>query len=104
MKQLKELITEQTHGDINHPIRYAHIARQLQRPAKECYQQWRKMKIHSFKHSPYTQEEENLIARRIQEWGDRGHGLWRRLEKELNRSRDALRLKVKRAKGKSWLQ
>ena len=34
---------------------------------------------------PFTQEEDEIIKKRVLEWGDKGSGLWVSIQKELNR-------------------
>lgn len=43
-------------------------------------------KLSNFKRNvPFTQEEDDLIKKRVLEWGDKGSGLWVNLQKELCR-------------------
>ena len=34
---------------------------------------------------PFTEEEDEIIKKRVLDWGDKGSGLWVNLQKELNR-------------------
>ena len=43
-------------------------------------------KLSNFKRGvPFTQEEDEIIKKRVLEWGDKGSGLWVSIQKELNR-------------------
>jgi len=43
-------------------------------------------KLSKFKRGiPFTQEEDEIIKKRVLEWGDKGSGLWVSIQKELNR-------------------
>ena len=37
------------------------------------------------KKGPFTAEEDTLICQRVEEWGDKGNGLWVALEREMGR-------------------
>ena len=38
------------------------------------------------KHGPFAAEEDALICQRVEEWGDKGDGLWVALEEEMGRA------------------
>jgi hypothetical protein len=43
-------------------------------------------KLSNFKRGvPFTQEEDEIIKKRVLDWGNRGSGLWVSIQKELNR-------------------
>ena len=62
------------------------IGEQLGRAPKDCHTQYKSIKEREMNKSPFTVEEDALICQRVEEWGDKGNGLWAALEKEMGRS------------------
>jgi hypothetical protein len=62
------------------------VGQVLGRVPKDCYNKYKLTSNGKMKKGPFTAEEDAVIVQRVQEWGDRGQGLWVQLEQELGRS------------------
>ena len=77
------------------PMHYRHNSRAttnweavslvMNRSVTECIHKWNNMQDSIKKKGNYTADEDALILQRVAEWGNKGNGLWIRLEKELGR-------------------
>jgi hypothetical protein len=61
------------------------IAQALGRVPKDCKDKHNLLLASRMKQGPFRAEEDKLIRRRVQEWGDRGRGLWVALQEEMGR-------------------
>ena len=61
------------------------IGEELGRVPHDCNTKYRHMQESQMKQGPFTAEEDALIRQRVEEWGDKGKGLWVALEKEMGR-------------------
>ena len=66
-------------------IDWTRIGRELGRQPKDCQDKWRLILASKMKKGPFTLEEDALIRRRVEEWGDKGRGLWVSLQEEMGR-------------------
>jgi hypothetical protein len=57
----------------------------LGRVPKYCQSKYKHTLESRMKKGPFTAEEDAVILQRVQEWGDRGQGLWVQLSQELGR-------------------
>ena len=67
------------------------IGKKLGRAAVDCSNKCRLIQEREMNKSPFTAEEDALICQRVEEWGDKGFGLWVALEKEMGRSGQSIR-------------
>ena len=51
----------------------------------DCRNKYAGLQNRERKKGPFTAEEDELIRTKVSEWGDQGVGLWKALEKEMNR-------------------
>jgi len=65
------------------------IGREMNRLPRSCCTKWDSIQ-HEIK-GHYTSAEDSLILQRVQDWGDRGKGLWVRIAKELGRPASSVR-------------
>jgi hypothetical protein len=72
-------------------IDWRSISQELGRVPVDCYNKWRLLSLKSLKRGRFTPEELELIRTRVEEWGDRGKGLFARLEKEMGRGEHNIR-------------
>ena len=61
------------------------IGRELGRVTTDCKNKYRHMQESKMKKGRFTADEDALICQRVEEWGDKGNGLWVALEKEMGR-------------------
>ena len=58
----------------------------MNRNYMDCVWRWEKLRqLSTMRQGFFTYEEDEIIRKRVAEWGDRGRGLWKVLEKELGR-------------------
>jgi hypothetical protein len=62
------------------------VGQVLGRVPADCASKYNLTRESKMKKGPFTAEEDAVIVQRVQEWGDRGQGLWVQLEQELGRS------------------
>ena len=62
------------------------IGSKLGRVPNDCYNKYKSIQESQMKKGPFTAEEDALIRQRVEEWGDKGIGLWVALEKEMGRA------------------
>lgn len=62
------------------------IGRELGRVPQDCYNKWKNILGSKMKKGRFTPQEDALIRQRMQEWGDKGQGVFASLEKEMGRS------------------
>ena len=67
-------------------INWTGIGWELGRAPKDCSNKYRLIQSSQRKKGHFTAEEDALIRQRVEEWGDKGNGLWAALQKELNRT------------------
>lgn len=76
-------------------ILWEEIAAVLGRSGVNCHSKWNLIKTTqhntSLKKGPFTEEEDAVIVKSIEDWGDKGAGLWSNLERELNRPAGTIR-------------
>ena len=61
------------------------IGKKLGRTPKHCRSKYRVIEQSQMKKGRFTAKENALIIQRVEEWGDKGNGLWVALEKEIGR-------------------
>ena len=61
------------------------IGEVLGRAPLDCSSKYNLIQSGQMKKGPFTAEEDALIYQRVEEWGDKGNGLWAALEKEMGR-------------------
>ena len=61
------------------------IGKKLNRAPGDCGSKYNLIKQREMKKGHFTAEEDALICKRVEEWGDKGNGLWVALEKEMDR-------------------
>ena len=61
------------------------IGEKLGRVAMDCSNKYKLILQSQMKKGPFTAEEDTLICQRVEEWGDKGNGLWVALEREMGR-------------------
>ena len=59
------------------------IGKYLDRIPKDCINKWKSILASQMKKTPFESEEDALIMKRVDEWGERGEGIWASLEREL---------------------
>ena len=62
------------------------IGRKLGRSARDCNTKYQLIQHNEMEKGRFTAEEDALIRQRVEEWGDKGIGLWVALEKEMGRA------------------
>ena len=62
------------------------IGEKLGRVPKDCSNKYKLLQNSQMKKGPFTAEEDALICKRVEEWGDKKDGLWVALEKEMGRA------------------
>ena len=62
------------------------IGMELGRVPHDCNTKYKLIQHSQMKKAPFTVEEDGLICKRVEEWGDKGKGLWVALEKEMGRA------------------
>ena len=62
------------------------IGMELGRVPLDCTNKYNSMQSSKLKKGLFTAEEDALIRQRVEEWGDKGIGLWVALQKEMGRS------------------
>ena len=62
------------------------IGSKLGRVPNDCYNKYKSILESKMKLGHFTAEEDALIRQRVEEWGDKGIGLWVALEKEMGRA------------------
>ena len=67
------------------------IGRELDRVPKDCFVKYKSIQNSKFKKGRFTAQEDALICQRVDEWGDKGNGLWAALEKEMGRVANNIR-------------
>ena len=67
------------------------IGEQLGRAPHNCQDKYKSIQSGQMKKGPFTAEEDALIYKRVNEWGDKGKGLWEALQKEMGRSSGNIR-------------
>ena len=67
-------------------ISWMAIGRELGRVPHDCYAKHKSIVERQMKKGHFTAEEDALIRQRVEEWGDKGIGLWVALEKEMGRA------------------
>ena len=67
------------------------IGEKLGRVPKDCSNKYKLLQNSQMKKGPFTAEEDALICKRVEEWGDKQDGLWVALEKEMGRAGSTIR-------------
>ena len=67
------------------------VGMELGRAPKDCTNKYKLIQHSQMKKGPFTAEEDALIRQRVEEWGDKGNGLWVALEKEMGRPDSSIR-------------
>ena len=67
------------------------VGMELGRAPKDCNLKYNLIHYRQMKKGHFTAKEDALIYQRVEEWGDKGKGLWVALEKELNRMANSIR-------------
>ncbi len=83
--------TKQTGRGVKESINWTMISRELNREYYDCKNKMKLLQAAEMKKGAFTAEEDEIIAERIIEWGNKGNGLWVMLEKELNRRSDSIK-------------
>eukprot|EP01038_Epipyxis_sp_PR26KG_P006087 gene6087-8389_t len=76
-------------------INWMKVSKELNRPYFDCQNKWITISKSNMKIGRFTQEEDEIILKRAQEWGSKGKGLYVSLEKELNRRSDVIKNRLK---------
>ena len=66
-------------------INWSIISEQMNRFYMDCVWQYEKIRHATMKQGYFTADEDAIIRKRVEEWGNRGKGLWKSLEEELGR-------------------
>lgn len=95
------MVAENTNHDDNggkkkSVVNWVKIAIVLNRNYRDCQHKWINLMKSELKTGVFSKEEEELLLRRVQEWGDRGKGIWVTLEKELGRRNRSILDKYRR--------
>lgn len=77
-------------GEPNGKIYWAVISKAVGHPYQDCRNKWRALKTPAFKKGFFTDEEDQIVIKRVREWGNNGPGIWKVLEKELGRSEHSI--------------
>lgn len=76
-------------------VNWEAIAAELNRPCRSTTSKWhdlqRTVESASLKHGRFSEEEDELVKRRVLSWGDRKAGLWTSLQQELGRPAQLIR-------------
>jgi hypothetical protein len=73
------------------------VSSELNRNYRECQHKYSTASKTSLKGGAFTKEEEELILRRVDEWGERGGpGIWSTLEQEMGRKSRSIQDKYHR--------
>ena len=83
MKRLLELVSQHR---TDKGTCWKAIGEELGIVPKDCRSKYKLIQYSDMKLGPFTAEEDALIRQRVEEWGDKGNGLWVALEKEMDRS------------------
>jgi hypothetical protein len=83
--RLEELVAAQKHGASEKKLDWKAIAQALGRMPKDCKRKHDLVLRSRMKKGPFSAEEDALIRKHVQEWGDKGDGLWVALQEELGR-------------------
>ena len=75
------------------------VSKQLNRTSRDCLNKWGCIQNSKLKKGPFTAEEDDIIIKRVTEWGDKRNGLWAGLEKELGRPRVNICARWRKGKG-----
>ena len=70
---------------LQHGTAWKAIGKELGRVARDCRSKYRRILESKMKLGHFTAEEDALIRQRVEEWGDKGNGLWVALENEMDR-------------------
>src|SRR2546430_258626 len=81
------LPTEERHKTDGHKgaTNWILISKELNRGYLDCQWKSESLCLATLKKGPFTSEEDAIIVKRVEEWGDRGKGLWKVLESEMRR-------------------
>src|SRR4051812_22626907 len=71
----------------------------MNRSSVDCQTKYAGVRDRAMKHGHFTLEEDQLIVRRVAEWGTRGKGLWPALEIEMDRPRSSLKTRYSKLRG-----
>eukprot|EP01034_Spumella_vulgaris_P024928 gene24928-31324_t len=67
------------------------ISKEMNRMNTQCKRKWLLLQSYNMKKGPFTSDEDALITQRVMEWGDKGNGLWKSIEKEIGRTDSTIR-------------
>ena len=94
VSQLSELVRpyliEPTRMNNQEHVDWTAIGNKLGRVPHNCSSKWDSLVARMMLHGPFSAEEDALIHYRVNEWGDRGNGLWVSLQNEMGRSSTSL--------------
>ena len=88
IKQLSKLVASFKAGQGF--VDWTTIGSFMSRAPESCRDKWSSLVHDEVPLGPYSAEEDALILRRVEEWGDRGNGLWVSLQNEMGRSSSSL--------------
>jgi hypothetical protein len=72
-------------------MNWIHISKEMNRENTNCKRKWLLLQSFNMKKGPFTPEEDDIISNRVIEWGDKGNGLWKSIEKEIGRADSTIR-------------
>lgn len=74
-------------------LRWTEIARIMNRGYRECIDRWRAIQRSKLNVGTFTQEEDELILKKVSEWDGHIRNVWLSLEKDLNRTPQLIKLR-----------
>jgi len=88
VKQLAQLVASFTAD--KQRIDWNTVGSFMGRAPPVCRDKWDSLVQSAIPIGPYTPKEDELILRRVAEWGNKGNGLWVCLQSEMGRSSSSL--------------
>eukprot|EP01039_Chlorochromonas_danica_P003294 gene3294-3613_t len=84
------------HGRSKTQVNWLEVSARLNRNYRDCQHKWINLSKAALKNGPFTPVEEEVILKRVEELGEKSHGLWSKLEKELGRRSRSIQDKYSR--------
>jgi len=66
------------------------IGKELNKKPRDCTDKWGQMAAAKMKKGVFTPDEDALIIHTVREWGNKGNGLWVKLQSDLGRYRRSI--------------
>lgn len=90
----EEGITE--HGRSKTQVNWLEVSARLNRNYRDCQHKYINITKSTLRNGPFTPNEEEIILKRVEELGEKSHGVWTKLEKELGRRSRSIQDKYSR--------